>query len=89
MIIGYMPSHPPRFSPGASNPTALYGGTNDHGSMHFMAVTQSERTQMTYNTTASSQTDEIQVEFVPGGSLSSLAHENTHDKPNSAAYKVV
>ena len=44
---------------------------------------------MMYNATAFSQTDEIQVEFVPGGSVSSLAHENTHDRPNSAAYKAV
>jgi len=33
-------------------------------------------------------TDQIQVEFVLGRSVSSLAHENTDNEPNSAAYKV-
>lgn len=83
------PSHPPRFSPGVSNPSALRGGPKDHSLMYIMSVTESEGTQMTYNATASSQTDEIQVEFIRGGSVSSLTHENTHDKPNSAAYDVV
>jgi len=78
-------SHPPRFSPGASNPTALRGGTEDHGPTHIVSVTQLARTRMTYKATAFSPTDEIRVEFIPGGSVSSLAHENTHDKPDSPA----
>lgn len=45
---------------------------------------------MTYKAAAFSPTDEIQVGFVPSGSVSSLAHtENTHDKPNSSACEVV
>ena len=44
---------------------------------------------MTYNAKASPQTDEIQVKLAPGGSVPSLAHESTHDKPNSAANEVV
>jgi hypothetical protein len=45
---------------------------------------------MTDKAAALSSTDEIQVGFVPGRSVSSLAHtENTHDKPNSSAYEVV
>jgi hypothetical protein len=40
---------------------------------------------MTHNATAVSQTDEIELEFVPGGSISSLAREKTHP----AVYEVV
>jgi len=74
---------PPRFSPGAPNPTALCRGTEDHGPMHIVSVTQLEGTQMPYKATAFSPTDEIQVEFVTGGSISSLAPENTHDRPHT------
>lgn len=87
-LTEYVASYPPQFSPGASNPTALYGGTKGHSPVHIVSVTQSEGTRTTYNTTAFSPTDEIQVEFVPRGSVSSL--ENTHDnKPNSATYGMV
>ena len=44
---------------------------------------------MTYNAKASPQTDEIQVKPAPGGSVSSVAHQSTHDKPNSAANEMV
>jgi len=83
--------HLPRFSPAASDPTALRWGTEVHGPIHIQVVstTQSEGTQMTYNAKASPQTDEIQVKFAPGGSVSSVAHESTHDKPNSAANEMV
>jgi hypothetical protein len=77
-------SYPPQFSPGASNPTALRGGTKGDSPMHIVSVAQSEGTRMTYSTTAFSPTDsgEIQVELARRGSVFSL--ENTHDKPNSA-----
>ena len=82
-------SHPPRFSLGASNPIVLRGGSKGHGPMHIVSATQSGGTQMTHNATAVSQTDEIELEFIPGGSISSLAHKNTREKNHSAVYEVV
>jgi len=83
--------HLPRFSPGASDPTALFGGTGVHGPIHIQVVstTQSEGTQTTYSAKASPQTDEIQVKFAPGGSASSFAHDSTPDKSNSAANEMI
>jgi len=74
-FTGYASSYPPRFSLGASNPTALRGVTEDHDPTHIVSVTQLEGTQMTYKATTFSPTDKIQVEFVPGGSASNLSHE--------------
>jgi len=50
-ITGSVTPHLPRFSPGASNPTALCGGTKDHGPIHIQVVstTVSEEAQMAYN----------------------------------------
>lgn len=89
LVTGSMSSHPPRFSLGASNPIVLRGGSKGHGPMHIVSVTQSEGTQMTHNATAVSQTDEIELEFIPGGSISSLAHKNTREKTHPAVYEVV
>ena len=57
--------------------------------MHFAFYTQSEGTRTTFEAPVFPPTDQIHVEFVPGGSVSSLAYENTNDKPNSARYEAV
>jgi len=74
------------FNPG---PTGQSRGGSVHGAMRFVSFTQSEGTRGTYEVSVSLPTDEFQVEFVPGGSVSSLGHENTNDKLSSARYETV
>ena len=80
---------PPQFPLAALNPTAQCKKGDGHDSMHFVSFTQSEGTQMTYDDPVFLPTDQIQVEFVPSGSVSSLSHENTSDKSDSARSEMV
>jgi len=60
---------------------------NVHDAMHFGSFTQQEGTRTTYEDPAFLPTEQIKVELVPSGSVSGLAHENTDNKRNSAAYE--
>ena len=66
----------PQLSPGSSIPTAQYRGAN----IRFASVTQSDGTRTMSDASAFLPADQIHVEFDPGRSTSSLAHENTKDK---------
>jgi hypothetical protein len=71
------------------NPTTQCRRDNVHDAMHFASFTQSEGTRTPYEDQVFLPTDQIQVEWVPGGSVSNLSHENTNDKPDSARYEIV
>ena len=73
----------------ALNPTAQCRAGIVHDTMHFVFFTQSEGTRTTYEAPVFPPTDQIQVEFVPGGSVSGVEHENTNEKPNSTRYETV
>jgi hypothetical protein len=85
---------PPPLPLAAFNPTGLRVGNVHDDAMRFASFAQSEgtpspRATSRYEAVVSLPTDEIRVEFVPGGSVSSLGHENTNDKANSARYETV
>jgi hypothetical protein len=54
--------------------TAHRGRPNVPGSMHFAFIPQSEETQVADEASAFLPNDQIHVEFVTGGSVSSLSH---------------
>ena len=54
-----------------------------------VSVTQSEGTQTTFEAPVFLPADQIVVEFVPDGSVSSLANENIQDKANSIGCETV
>jgi hypothetical protein len=69
-------------------------GGNVHDAIHFASFTQLEGTRGTQATYEDPvflglPTDQLQAQFVPGGSADSFAHESTENKPNSAAHEMV
>jgi hypothetical protein len=79
----------PQSSLGDSTPTAQCGGA----SIRFASVTQSDGTRTMSEAPVFPPADQIHVEFVPGRSTPSFAHENTKDEAGPATsslrYEVV
>jgi len=90
-------SDPPQFPSVALKPTVQGRRGNVHDAMPFSSFMQLEGTQGTRTTYGDPvfpglPTGQVQVEvvrIVPGGSVSSFAHESTENKPNSAAHEIV
>jgi hypothetical protein len=82
----------PQFSLRTSVPPVPCRRLNDvHSPIRFMpvTVTRSEGTSTMYEAPVFPSTDQIQVGFVPDASMSSLAHEDTTDKVNSARHETL
>lgn len=75
-----------QFNAGPPNPIAPCKKANMHGPTRFASVLQSEGTRTTYPAPVFLPADQIQVTFVPGGSISDLVRENSTD---SAEYETV
>lgn len=57
--------------------------------MRFASAMQSEGTRTTVDVPVFLPADQILVEFVPGGSDSSVANKKIQDKANSIGYETV
>ena len=79
----------PQFSSEASNPAAQRKGTNVYGPMRFASAPQTNGTQAMYEAPVFVPADQIHAEFVPGGSIPSLAQENTKDNTDLTVYEMV
>jgi len=85
----YESSHPVQ---SLSGPPAMQCKVaNVHSHMRFasVSVTRSEGTRTTFEAPVFLPADQIVVEFVPDGSVSSLANENIQDKANSIGCEAV
>src|SRR6266851_5647327 len=73
-------SDPRQFSSKASNHAVQCRGANIPGAMHFASATLSEGTGTTYESPVFLPADPIHMEFVRGGSISSLPRVITKEK---------
>jgi hypothetical protein len=55
--------------------------------MHISSVTRSDATQSTSETPVFLPAEQIQVGFIPGSSISNLAHDDMKDLAKSAGYQ--
>src|SRR6266853_2073832 len=78
----------PTFSSETSNTTAQRTETNDYFPMQFASAPQTNGTQAMYEAPVFVPADQIHVEFVPGGSIPSLAQENTKDNTDLTVYEM-
>jgi len=91
-LTEYTVSDRPQFSSGTSVPTAQSRGVNVYSPMNFTTATHSNTTRTTFEAFEAPvflPANYVQVEFVPGVSNPSLAHESTKNKTGSAGFEMV
>jgi hypothetical protein len=81
----------PKLSSKVQTPAGQCREANISCPIHFASVTQSESevTRTTDDTPVFLLGDQIHAEFVPGGSIPSLAHMTTKDNTNPAECELV